>query len=407
MSNNEKIFPEKICLIPFVGLNVHPTGEYQLCSSSREKFDLKPKDSLSSIWKSQAFSLARNKMLNNQEVNPNCSGCYQLEKLGVESKRQKFNRKRLKFYGHNVCHDLLFNEEQKILELDISFSNNCNLNCIMCNSEYSSSWFKLDQKAVSQGLIFRKPTNIHSWSLSKNIIDSIVDIHAKDLRSILIKGGEPLIDNRCLYFLKKLADCKKRNPFLTVYIQTNGTVINPKIIEAIGNLDIEISFSIDGLHDHYKYIRGFDFNKVMGNFEKLIQIKSLKHTYFHYTASAFNFHRIFEFIEFIEKKRQRFIKLKKLSFGVAHAKYLNFRVFHQSARHQIIEKIEKTVKKLNIQEDFFDGYDNILLKELSLSKLGIDAVNQFKSWLSFCNNMRNIKLQDIDGDFNQLLQRAL
>ena len=402
----EKTFPEKLCLIPFMGINIHPTGSWQLCSSSRKSIPLYSKGNMSSLWESKTLHEVREKMLNNQEASSHCSGCYEAEKQGIDSKRVRFNKKQLEFHGKDLCHQSVYGKPRKILYLDISFSNLCNLNCVMCNSQYSSSWFQMDQKAVSEGLTFRNAIHAQAWSINKELLDSIVDNHSQDLKQILIKGGEPFIDPACLYFLKKLSDCKKKNDSLIVYIQTNGTFLNSKIIQAIGDLNMEISFSVDGLGNHYKWIRGFSFDRVMKNFGNLKQIKNLKHTYFHYTVSAFNFHRLPEMIEFVIKKRNIFDKFRRLTFGVAHSRHFNFRVFHQTARAHTIRQIKKTVKTLNIESDCFDGLAP-LLKELSLEKLDTVAINQFKKWLLFCNDMRNEKLQDIDKKFDWLLRKAL
>lgn len=406
MSKKQKL-PEKLCLIPFMSLNIHPTGSYQLCSSARKEFPLNPdSSSLSSIYNSDNMNKVRQQMLNNQKVIPDCTGCYQLEDQNVDSKRTRFNKKRLDFYGESFCHDAVYGSKKKIYELDLSFSNLCNLNCVMCNSLYSSSWFKPDQKAASEGLNFRETKNEKLWKISKSLLDSIIEDHSQDLKEIFIKGGEPFIDPQCIYFLNKLSNYKNKNKDLIVYIQTNGTVFNSKIIEAIGDLNVEISFSIDGLDDHYEWIRGFSFDKIMKNFNHLHKLKNLKHSYIQYTTSAFNFHRIPEMIEFVIKQKKDFPLFKNLAFSVAHEKFLNFRVFHQKARMEIIQYIQKTVASHNISDSFFDGYQP-LLKELSMEKLNEKSVTQFKSWLKFCNSMRNQKIQNIDEKYNKLLQEAL
>ena len=403
MSNNyENPLPDKLCLIPFMGLNIHPTGEWQLCPSARKKAPLDLENQLSSVWEGATINSVRRKMLDNQEVFSHCSGCFRLEKEGVESRRTRFNKKRLQFYGGSACYDFVYGSKRKLLELDISFSNLCNLDCVTCNSDYSSSWVKPDYKAFSEGVNFRKIRKDKIWKIKRSFIDSIIDSSIKDIKLIFIKGGEPLIDSNCLYFLKRLSDFKKDG--LSVYVQTNGTTMDSKVISAIGDLNIEISFSVDGLKDHYNWIRGFDFYKMMRNFEKLHTIKNLKHSYFNYTVSAFNFYRVSDFIRFFIQQKKKFNSLRRLSFSIAHESYLNFRVFSRDIREKIRQEIRKTVEELNIEEDFLDGY-TALLQELSMNQLDDSAIQNFHKWLSFCNSMRKRNLQDIDPYFDKIINK--
>ncbi|MCZ0933178.1 MAG: twitch domain-containing radical SAM protein [Oligoflexia bacterium] len=402
-SHCEKSLPDKLCLIPFMGFNIHPAGEWQLCCSARKKHLLNLEDQLSSIWEGNIINSVRETMLANK-VHPDCVGCFQLEKAGAASRRIRFNKKRLKIYGKDKCYKSVYEKKKRLLELDISFSNLCNLDCVTCNSEYSSSWIKQDYKAVSEGMNFRNIRKDRSWKINKGFIDSLIENSIKDIKMIFIKGGEPLIEPNCLYFLKKLSEFQRDD--LTVYVQTNGTAMDSKVISAIGDLNIEISFSADGLKSHYDWIRGFDFYKMLENFEQLNAIKNLKHSYFNYTVSAFNFHRVSDFIKFFMDKKKRFHKLRRLSFGIAHESHLNFRVFSQDTRKKYIRQIEETVKELNVKEDFLDGY-TALLQELSLDKLSESSVQKFQKWLSFCNSMRKKNLQDIDLCFGQILKESL
>ena len=323
----KKTLPEKLCLIPYMGLNIHPTGTWQLCSSSRKQYPINFEQDFSNIWKGETLQSVRQKMLSNQEVLPNCSGCYKLEKKGVESKRTRYNKKRLNFYGEQFCYDSVYNEKKSIIDLDISFSNLCNLDCVTCNNEYSSSWIKKDQQALKQGLSFRKIKKDRLWKMPKSFIDSLVENSIENIKLIFIKGGEPLIEPNCLYFLEKISNSKKKRNDLIIYIQTNGTNMNPRVISSIKKLNIEISFSVDGLGAYYNWIRGFDFDEMIKNFYKLSKITDVKSSYFNYTISAFNFHRVPDFLDFFIKEKRKNSKLRRLSFSIAHADYINFRVF--------------------------------------------------------------------------------
>ncbi len=402
MSDSVKPLPDQLCLIPFMSLNVHPTGTYRLCPTARTDISSINQDDLHKVWNGGKMQAVRGKMLENEKVTPTCNTCHSLESEGIASKRTRYNKRNLNIYGSTLCHQAV--QKPRTVELDLSFSNLCNLHCVMCDSDYSSSWFHPDEQAQSRGLEFRNFRNVKPWSLSNKIIDQIIESHADSLRHIAIKGGEPLIDKQCLYFLKRLSAFGNKNKNLTVYIQTNGTTINDKIMEALSGLTSEISFSIDGLGRHYEWIRGYSFHKIIANLDKLKSLSGLRYVYLHYTASAYNFHRIADFIQFAFNTGKTMSHLRKTTFGVAHQEYNSFRVFSKKERLNCVNDIEKLVKKLKINNNFFDGYGP-LISELKNDKLNIKAVDKFKKWLAFCNDLRGTSLQTVDEKFKTLYER--
>ena len=143
---------------------------------------------------------------------------------------------------------------------------------------------------------------------------------------------------------------------------------------------------MDGLGVYYNWIRGFDFDKMIKNFYKLSEITDVKSSYFNYTISAFNFHRVPDFLDFFIKEKRKHSKLRRLSFSIAHPDYINFRVFDKNIRTKVKNNIQNKIKKLDIKYDGLDGL-SAFFQELSLEKLDIKSVSKFKNWLSFCNKL--------------------
>lgn len=108
---------------------------------------------------------------------PGCGKCKHEEELGVESLRQKFNKK----------YDM---RTPELKYLEIGFDNICDLTCDGCWEEWSSSWWskKNPSQAPKQGI-----NSTEEFSNVPNTIDRVVFL-----------GGEPLMTNRHRKFLESL-----------------------------------------------------------------------------------------------------------------------------------------------------------------------------------------------------------
>ena len=134
--------------------------------------------------------------------------------------------------------------------IDLNFSNTCNLACSMCNRTHSSGW--MQQEKTMPEFIKNELKRGYKWLgtpwdnfkpyvLSDKFVQSIIDnIH--DYKFIMIKGGEPLYDKRCIAFLHKVAEL---NPAVRIVIVSNITTVTPRILETLSKLEnLELNFSI-------------------------------------------------------------------------------------------------------------------------------------------------------------------
>lgn len=175
-------------------------------------------------------------------------------------------------------------KELKIERADISFSNICNLTCTMCNETFSSEWMK------------EKPDlNVKSWNFSEKQSKELATL-VKDCKVINIKGGEPLMNQRFLSFLKELSAISL-TPHIPVL--SNGTIMNDEILEELSKFSLPtIAFSLESTNDKlYSFIRGGKFTysdiilknlkHIKQNFPK-IRVKT------NYLVGSFNIDNMFE-----------------------------------------------------------------------------------------------------------------
>jgi MoaA/NifB/PqqE/SkfB family radical SAM enzyme len=131
----------------------------------------------------------------------------------------------------------------------------CNLACVTCNHKASTRW----QHEMGMPVIAGNPKEI----------DPDMIIEAKQLPSIVIGGGEPVLNFSTKTLLTVL------NQDQNVSIHFNGTVLPDKeFLEASKRFrTIYYVFSLDGVAERFEYLRWpGKWNRVVNNIIELVQI---------------------------------------------------------------------------------------------------------------------------------------
>jgi MoaA/NifB/PqqE/SkfB family radical SAM enzyme len=179
-------------------------------------------------------------LANKKTWSDHCFYCKNLEDKNQESPRQVSLKDR-----HNVfdIHDKI--GVPKIIEIQID--RDCNAACIMCDSAYSTTWEQYSNKHAGINYI---PKNISIKTRLENISKNL---DLSELKHVRILGGEPFKNNNHLEILKLIPNLNN----LIVTYTTNGSFIpNQDSIEIWKKLkNVDINISIDGIDNHYEYIR--------------------------------------------------------------------------------------------------------------------------------------------------------
>jgi organic radical activating enzyme len=134
-----------------------------------------------------------------------------------------------------------------------------------------------------------------------NFIEQLEEFipHLKELR---FNGGEPFLINAVFKIFEKV---EKLNPKLKITIATNGTVLNYKVKEWLGKLNIHINFSLDSLTPKiYEAIRvNAHFERVMEHFLFYRQYTKENNRTLCLMVNPMrnNWHEMPEFIRFVNK----------------------------------------------------------------------------------------------------------
>lgn len=227
------------CNAPFNNMYITLQGYVSPCWKLPGKCDKwGPDRSLMDIWRGEHFQKYRDALLQNEFLN-RCQEC----KKEIDTDVWPLAKAYQKFAVRDM---------PSLMEIELS--NQCNLECIMCNGNLSSGIRKNRDKLPPLPQIFDDTFN----EQMREFIP-----HLDELR---VNGGEPFAQKILLDLLDIVGEVK---PELKVNIATNGTVYNKRVQGILDKCNIHINISIDSLiPSRYEQIRiNGDFEVLMKNFK--------------------------------------------------------------------------------------------------------------------------------------------
>ncbi len=235
--------PEKlICLAPFKHMYFKQNGKVTACcASSIDAYGNINEDSIAAIWNGKNANELRSR-IENYNLSGGCSGCqYSLETKNYNA-----------FIGRIYDEFLPQKKSSYPTEMTFEISNTCNLECIMCNGEFSN----LIRKNIEKLPDIPDYYNEYFFEEIKEFLP-----HLKRVRFM---GGEPFLIKQYAPIMSFLVN---KNPSCKIHIQTNGTILNNAVKQIIESKNVEISISIDSLQkETYEKIRkNANFEKVISN----------------------------------------------------------------------------------------------------------------------------------------------
>lgn len=227
------------CIYPFVHFNLKTNGRTSLCNRCQPIGHLSEPD-LAAFWNSERVKAIRTKMMRGERPQE-CTACWVLEDSGAVSYRQQASE--VGDVHRKWFSNLAYLAEDgslplNIKELELRFSNKCNMACKICGPKFSSKWQRLlssmpefkawldsdkESAAIYQttNLIFPSDHEQYGARLL-NLLDQI----NPHLEFLMISGGEPLLyDHLHVEVLKRLAP---RAANITLEYTSNLSSLNDK-----------------------------------------------------------------------------------------------------------------------------------------------------------------------------------
>lgn len=267
----------KLCHAPFVSLNFEQNGNITACCFNRtDVLGKYPAQSIEQAWRGAALKKLRNQV-DSGSLDGGCKLCKILLESGNysgtkaihydEYARPRSLKERIK---QTIGLDSTL-PAPRVFEFEIS--NQCNLQCEMCNGYFSSTIRKNREKLP--------PID----SPYDDAFVEQVEHFLPELTDLKFLGGEPFLVD--LYY-KIWERVIEKNPQIRVHITTNGTIFNNRVREIMSKLKMGLVVSIDSIDKkEFEGIRkGANLERVLDNFQSFKELTQQNKTYLTIAACA-------------------------------------------------------------------------------------------------------------------------
>lgn len=149
-------------------------------------------------------------------------------------------------------------------QLDLALSNTCNLRCVMCNGELSSS--------IRAQREHRPPLRSpYTDAFFEELDDFLPHLH-----TVSFLGGEPFLARESLRLMERLVGLDLEP---VCHVTTNGTILNRRVERIVSALPVEVTVSVDAVDDEtFARVReGADLGEVLRNLRRLIELAGKEH----------------------------------------------------------------------------------------------------------------------------------
>lgn len=333
---------EVFCPIPWNSLSVLPDGRLRLCCHSDKDhllnttgdgipLHLDQISSISDIDSNFFLKKVREQFSKNMGI-PSCDSCVSSEVHGQKSIRQE-----VKSVFPRVRNSTNF----KLEFLDISFGNFCNMQCPMCSSSYSTMWSK---SLGNKDSFFSHNLKLWETPFFKNQI--------KNLKIVLIQGGEPLISKDHIPFLKILKESGASKNITIDYITNFSTKISKNLIELWKDFScINLFISLEAVNSSYEYTRPpmkwVNFEKNLNCLEDLKSIKGLN-IKFHFKTliHLYNFEGLPSLIKYLHDHYEPFTESFPEFTLLNHPNHLRVEQLNFEVKNKIIKETLAVIEPL-------------------------------------------------------------
>jgi len=246
------------CSAKFTDLMVHVQSRllYNCCKAYPERVDLDwLEDNPGKLFYTNTMLKDRALMLDNKSCASCHHGCYKYEQEGLPSTRQQYNN-----------NEKITDPHAPMKLISIVLSTDCNLTCMYCSPEYSSAWQRdVNHKGdyIINGTTVKQNNNWHIlWSKMKQKSRGVNSKFfglllrelelARDVESISVLGGEPLLNNELDQILDRLLGVKKFS--IDTGLGVNDKKLE-KILEKVKGKDVSFNISAEATGKIFELIR--------------------------------------------------------------------------------------------------------------------------------------------------------
>ena len=312
---------KSFCILPRVHLYAEPDGTVFPCCTATPLWDgemgepgtrtdpyfatsnIKDKSILEAL-NTPNFNKLRLDMLNGEELPSTCTRCKRFEDVGNDSYRH---------YGRRHVGQVIdaidnTNEDGSLKKLDLKFlnvrfSNHCNMACLTCNAQWSTTWYD------KSPWLWKDKTRTKLLDLNDNSKYPIweeIEPYLHTVEKIYFTGGEPLMRPAHWKILKYLVD---NNLEEKVELQYNTNLSRLKFGKQHAMdywpkfKEIDLGLSIDGVEKDIEIIRwGTKWNDVVANIKEIQKYDNIRYS-IDSVISIFNIYHLPKMVTYFHNEK--------------------------------------------------------------------------------------------------------
>lgn len=242
------------CPVPWTGFIMNPNGEVKNCVLSNESIGNINDTDIKDILHGKKNSQIKDAMCSDKK-HTNCSNCYKLEQGNTGIKNVRSDRYYYLKSLAGVPYDIYDTHNTTLKTVDMRWRNTCNLACVYCGPDLSSTWAK--ELGVD--------ITVDETQLAKT--KQYLLENAPNLKNVYLAGGEPLLMKENVELLDRL------DPSCTVRINTNLSNIKGPVFERASKFkDVHWTVSVETMNSEFEYIRwGAKWNTFLDNLNVIRQ----------------------------------------------------------------------------------------------------------------------------------------
>jgi len=316
---------DNFCYAPWTNIHINTEGSFKTCCAGESYIaDLRITPIEEVINHPELISI-KNNVLNNQ-YHKNCSQCVRQETMTSNSERRWYDDiAELKTVEISAIND------HHLQNLDIRWSNTCNLSCVYCGPSASSQWASIQKMPIER--------LDYSQTLS-GIID-FIDKNKTSLKNLGLLGGEPLLQKENEQLLDAIGPNVNINLITNLTVPLEKNKIFHKLLEK-NKVVWDISF--DTVEEKFEYVRhGADWQLITKNIKYLQEAIKTKPGHIIGTAAVYSIYNAMN----LEEIHKYFLEnnLPTIRWNeLHHPKELSVSTLPVEFRLRAAEQCEKSIK---------------------------------------------------------------
>jgi len=301
------------CVAPWVNIHVSQSNRIKPCCGGKGQFE-----SIESYVDGTDVDLITLKQqLSAGEEPAFCVGCQEKE-----------------WYSEFFTQDLIVNSINDFLikSVDARWGSTCQLSCMYCNENWSSTWNQLKSKTISI-----TPTRIYNDNVNK--IFELVNSNRDRITRVSMLGGEPLLLKENLRLLDIISD----NVSIEIFTNLNVNLEKNEIFQRlIKRTNVNWYVSMETVGPRFEFVRrGANWDQQVKNLQFLSD-NSAKPITLQSQYCVYNALNLVELYDFVYKFKNIDVNLVT---GLFRPEVLNFFLFPENFKLSALNQINQCIVK--------------------------------------------------------------